>query len=57
MIFYETPKDKERGKAMVEFMKWALTDGQKYATSLGYAPLPAPVVKQATAALGKIKTS
>ena len=57
MIFYESPKDKERGKAMVEFMKWALTDGQKYATGLGYAPLPAPVVKQATAALGKIQTS
>src|SRR5215467_12026600 len=37
MIFYETPKDKERGKAMVEFMKWALTDGQKYAAGLGYA--------------------
>jgi phosphate transport system substrate-binding protein len=57
MIFYESPKDKERAKAMVEFMKWALTDGQKYASGLGYAPLPAPVVKQATAALGKIKTS
>jgi phosphate transport system substrate-binding protein len=57
MIFYENPKDKERAKTMVEFMKWALTDGQKYAADLGYAPLPAPVVKQATTALGKIKTS
>ena len=26
---------------MVEFMKWALTDGQKFAAELGYAPLPA----------------
>ena len=24
---------------MVDFMKWALTDGQKYASDLGYAPL------------------
>ena len=29
MIFYESPKDKARAKAMVDFMKWALTDGQK----------------------------
>ena len=26
--------------AMVDFMKWALTDGQKFAPALGYAPLP-----------------
>ena len=26
---------------MVDFMKWALTDGQKYCAELGYAPLPA----------------
>ena len=25
---------------MVDFMKWALTDGQKFAAELGYAPLP-----------------
>ncbi len=29
---------------MVDFMKWALTDGQKYAAELGYAPLPQEVV-------------
>jgi len=57
LIFYENPKDKARSKAMVDFMQWALTDGQKYAAALGYAPLPAAVVKQATAALAKIKTS
>ena len=45
LLLYENPKDKAQGKAMVEFMKWALTDGQKIATDLGYAPLPAEVVK------------
>jgi phosphate transport system substrate-binding protein len=57
MLLYENPKDKAQSKAMVEFMKWALTDGQKLATALGYAPLPAEVVKLELAALNTIKVS
>jgi phosphate transport system substrate-binding protein len=57
MLFYENPKDKAQAKAMVDFMKWALTDGQKYCAELGYAPLPEPVVKMEMAALAKIKVS
>jgi phosphate transport system substrate-binding protein len=55
MLLYQDPKDKKQGKAMVDFMKWALTDGQKFATDLGYAPLPEAVVKLEMTALGKIK--
>jgi len=40
---------------MVDFMKWALTDGQKFAGDLGYAPLPQTVVSLEDAALKKIK--
>jgi phosphate transport system substrate-binding protein len=57
MLLYENPKDKAQGKIMSEFMKWALTDGQKYCAELGYAPLPASVVKMEMAALAKIKAS
>jgi len=57
LLLYENPKDKAQSKAMVEFMKWALTDGQKMATTLGYAPLPAEVVKLEQAALATIKVS
>jgi phosphate transport system substrate-binding protein len=57
MLFYENPKDKGQAKAMVDFMKWALTDGQKYCGDLGYAPLPEPIVKLELAALAKIKIS
>jgi phosphate transport system substrate-binding protein len=57
ILLYENPKDKAQAKAMVDFMKWALTDGQKFAPELGYAPLPAEVVKLELAALSKIKTS
>ena len=56
LLFYESPKDKTQAKTMVEFMKWALTDGQKYCAELGYAPLPEPVVKLEMPALAKIKT-
>jgi phosphate transport system substrate-binding protein len=57
LLLYEAPKDKASAKAMVDFLKWALTDGQKYCADLGYAPLPANVVTLETAALAKIKTS
>ena len=57
LLLYEAPRDKASAKVMVELLKWALTDGQKYCADLGYAPLPANVVTLETAALAKIKTS
>jgi phosphate transport system substrate-binding protein len=57
LLMYANPKDKASAKVMVDFMKWALADGQKFAPDLGYAPLPEAVVKLELAALGKIKTS
>lgn len=36
--------DPSKKKAIVAFLHWMLTDGQKYAGSLGYAPLPKEVV-------------
>jgi phosphate transport system substrate-binding protein len=57
LLLYENAKDKAQAKAMVEFVKWALTDGQKFAAPLGYAPLPNEVVKLEMAALAKIKVS
>jgi phosphate transport system substrate-binding protein len=55
LLFYENPKNKAMSKTMVEFMKWALADGQKMAEPLGYAPLPAAVVTMELEALKKIK--
>ena len=56
ILLYESPKDKQRSKIMVDFMKWALTDGQKAAGELGYAPLPSEVVALEMEALKRIKT-
>jgi phosphate transport system substrate-binding protein len=57
LLLYENAKDKAQAKTMVDFVKWALTDGQKFAADLGYAPLPEAVVKLEMAALAKIKIS
>ena len=57
LLLYEDAKDKAQSKAMVDFVKWALSDGQKYCADLGYAPLPDNVVKLEIAALAKIKVS
>ena len=57
VLLYENAKDKTQAKVMVDFMKWALTDGQKFAPDLGYAPLPDAIVKLEMAALAKIKVS
>jgi len=55
LLFYENPKDKPKARTMVDFMKWALSDGQKAASDLGYAPLPSEVVALEMEALKKIK--
>lgn len=56
LLFYESPGDKAKAKIMVDFVKWALTEGQKYAKDLGYAPLPANVVQLEMEALKRIKS-
>jgi phosphate transport system substrate-binding protein len=57
LLLYQDPADKAQAKAMVDFMKWALTQGQQQAGVLGYAPLPPEVVARELAVLDTIKTS
>ena len=56
LLLYQDPKDKAQSKAMVDFVKWALTDGQKFTGELGYAPLPQSVVDMEMKALATIRT-
>ena len=37
--------DEPKAKALVDFIAWAITDGQKTWESLNYVPLPDTVVK------------
>lgn len=57
MLLYENARDRKRSRLMVDFLQWALTDGQKFASDLGYAPLPPEIVKLELAALARIKVS
>jgi phosphate transport system substrate-binding protein len=55
LLLYEDPEDKAKARVMVDFIQWALTDGQKFARELGYAPLPQVVVDMEKKALQTIK--
>jgi phosphate transport system substrate-binding protein len=52
ILFVKQTKDK--GPVIVEFLKWVLSDGQKFATELDYAPLPDELAKKGQALLGKV---
>ena len=42
LVYQKTPG--EKGKKLVNFLNWAITDGQKFAEALSYAPLPKELV-------------
>jgi phosphate transport system substrate-binding protein len=41
LLVHKDNKDKAKGTAIVNFLRWALADGEKMAAPLDYAPLPA----------------
>ena len=55
ILLYQNSPDKAKSRKMVDFMRWAITDGEAFAKDLGYAPLPDSVVKLEQDALGKIQ--
>lgn len=44
LLVYQKQKDRTKGKALIDFLRWAVNDGEKYAGGLLYAPLPKEVV-------------
>ncbi len=46
--------DGAKQQALVGFLRWMLTDGQRHAEALSYAPLPAEVVKTEEQAIARI---
>src|ERR1017187_4951185 len=55
LLVYEIQKDPAKGKKLVEFLNWALTDGEQMAASLNYAPLPNGLRARALARVKEIK--
>lgn len=55
LLVPEKIDDKGKEKALVGFLKWAITTGQSSVASLQYAQLPAPVVAKEQKAISLIK--
>ncbi|MDA8122763.1 MAG: phosphate ABC transporter substrate-binding protein PstS [Deltaproteobacteria bacterium] len=54
LLVYKEQRDEAKGKALVDFLKWAIRDGQKMNAPLLYAPLPKPVVEKVDKAIRQI---
>ncbi len=55
LLVYEQQKDAIKGKKVVEFLKWAMKDGEKMARDLDYAPLPENVQERVLNRVDEIK--
>ena len=55
LLVYQTQPDAAKGKKLVDFIKWAIHDGEAAAPSLDYAPLPKNVVTMLDKRLGNVK--
>ena len=55
LLVYQQQKDAAKGKKLVEFLKWSVTDGEKMAKDLQYAPLPESVQQRVLTRIGEIK--
>lgn len=49
ILIHKDQKDAVKGKALVDFLWWAVHDGEKFTKDLHYAPLPGEVVKRVEA--------
>ena len=53
LLVQKNPDDASMDHTLHDFIKWALTDGQRFCADLGYAPLPKEVVSLEMVALQK----
>jgi phosphate transport system substrate-binding protein len=44
ILVYQNQVDRVKGAKVVNFLRWAYKDGEKSASALDYAPLPAQMV-------------
>lgn len=55
LLVYQKQRDPAKGKKLVEFLKWALSQGEAMAKTLDYAPLPDNVQKRILEEIGEIQ--
>jgi phosphate transport system substrate-binding protein len=54
LLIPQQAKDAQKGKIIVDFLNWMVTDGQKMTSQLSYAPLPNTVAEKVKAAIQQI---
>jgi phosphate transport system substrate-binding protein len=55
LLVYQRQPDATKGRHLVDFIRWALTDGQQSAPRLDYAPLPGSLAGQLRTRLDQIQ--
>jgi phosphate transport system substrate-binding protein len=54
LLVYKAQPDATKGKKLLDFARWALTEGEKSAAMLDYAPLPPAMAKRLLERLGTV---
>ncbi len=54
VLLYQKQGDAKKGKALVDFLKWSVTEGQKISPKLDYAPLPDNVQQRVSKLLDSV---
>jgi len=55
VLLYQQQPDSAKGRKLVDFLRWALAEGDQQAAALDYAPLPAPVVERVLQRLDSVQ--
>jgi phosphate transport system substrate-binding protein len=55
ILLYQRQSDPVKGRKLVDFLRWALTEGQQTAPSLDYAPLPRELAGQLNTKLDQVQ--
>ena len=55
VLLYDKQSEAKKGKLLVNFLKWCVTEGQKMSPQLSYAPLPDSVQQRATKLLETVQ--
>jgi phosphate transport system substrate-binding protein len=55
LLIPQQSKDAAKGKIIVDFLNWMVTDGQKMTSALSYAPLPDAVAAKVKDAIKQVK--
>lgn len=57
ILVYKDQTDAGKGKAISDFLWWALHDGEKFVKELHYSPLPAEVIKKVEGKISSLTNS